>query len=431
MREHPTREVLEACLCGRLAGAEFQSVVTHLARGCAECRQVLAPLAEAIFHPGSSAADFPPVADAFYEASVSSACAAALEWAGGLDRESLSAGSEHAELEPAEALLETSHALRHDDPAGMLQLAAVACTVAERLGRGNDRRLVCDLQARAWGELANAFRAADDLARADRAMSRSLERRRKGTGDPLLLARLAELTATLSCARRHFTEAFRLLDLARSLYLRYGEAHDAGRMLIHKGIYLGRASDTEQGLRMLGLGLATLDSARDPRLAFQTLHNILVFRVELGDFAPARQQLAAMAGLYERYAGRIDQVKLLGLEGMIAAGLDEPEAAERSFLRARQEFDALGLGYHAAVISLDLAALRLNQGRTAEVRALVEEMLATFRALGVDREAMAALLMLREAAEQDRTTLEMLRMVAGLLQKLDGSATRRLDPDAH
>lgn len=432
MREHPTREVLEGFLCGRLATPDLQAVVAHLAKGCPECRRALAPIAQAMFQPGFSPPVLPAVEDAFYEASVTSACSRVLPWAGDREGEPLPAiGLLRAELGPAEALLGASRALRHDDPAGMLQLAALACVVAEKLGRRRERRLVADLQARAWGELANAFRAADDLARADEAMAKALDRRRHGTGDPLLIARLAELVASLSCARRQFLEAFRLLDLAHGLYVRYGDGHDAGRMLILKGIYLGRANDSEQGLWMLAAGLAEIEGGRDPRLVFQTLHNMLLFRVELGDFAEARSQLNAMAGLYARYAGHIDRVKLLWVEGKIAAGLGEPDRAESAFLRARKELDAAGLGYHAAVISLDLAALRLGQGRTAEVRSLVEEMVATFRAVGVDREAIAALLILREAAEQDRTTLELLRSVAGLLQTLEGASARRLEPDAH
>lgn len=437
MREHPTREVLEAFLCGRLATSDVRAVVTHLATGCRECRQMIAPLAGALFHPDLAGTNLPPVEDAFYEASVAAACGAALEGADWLDQPLPALGFLRAGLGPAETLLEASRALRHDDPAGMLQLAALACAVANRRGspRRNDhrcdRRLVADLHARAWGELANAFRAADDLARADAAMLHALDRRREGTGDPLLLARLAELTASIACARRCFAETFRLLELARALYLRYGDAHDAGRMLILKGIYLGRANDPQQGLRMLAAGLADLDGARDPRLIFQTLHNVLLFRAELGEFEPAREQLAAMSGLYERFAGRIDRVKLCWVEGRIAAGLGEPERAEAAFLRARAELNAAGLGYRAALISLDLAALRLGQGRTAEVRGLVEEMVVTFRAVGVGREAIAALLMLREATRQDRATVELLRSVAGVLQTLEGPSARRLDPDAH
>lgn len=291
--------------------------------------------------------------------------------------------------------------------------------------------MIRDLQARAQGELANAFRTSGDPVRAEAALMRAFDRRSEGSGDPLLLARLAELAASISCSRRNFPEAFRLLDLARALYIRYGDAHDAGRMLVLKGLYFGRANEPERALEFLASALATIDVQRDPRLVFQTLHNLLLFRVELGCFQEAQAQLSTMRRLYERYAGRIDQVKLTWVEGRIAAGLGRMRKAEEFYLRAREEFDAIGLGYRAALISLDLAGLRLEQGRTAEVRRLVEDMVATFRAVGVGREAIAALLMLREAALQDRTSMELLRSVAGVLQQLEAGPARRLDPDAH
>jgi hypothetical protein len=432
MSVHPSREALEGFLCGHLADEDLHKVLIHLMRGCDQCRKIMAPLAKSMFHSGRPASAIPPVEDAFYEAPVTAAAAAALAWAEQTQGEPLPpVENARAELEPAEALLEASRALRHDDPEGMLQLAILASAAAEQLEGDHDPRLVADLQARAWGELANACRAADDLGRADTAMSRALDRRRSGTGDPLLLARLAELTASLACARRSFPEAFRLLDLAHALYLRYGEPHDAGRVVILKGLYLGRADEPAQGLSLLASGLASLDTDRDPRFAFQTLHNMLLFRVDLGSFQEARQQLSAMRGLYDLHAGRIDRVKLVWIEGRIAAGLGEMEWAEAALVRARQDFDAAGLGYRAALIALDIAALRLAEGRTGEVRRLVEDMLATFRAVGVDREAIAALLVLREVARQDRTTVELLRSVSGLLLHLEGSPARRLDPEAH
>src|SRR5262245_58706667 len=329
MREHPTREVLERFLCGRLSKPELKTVVVHLAKGCARCRQVMAPLAETMFNPGGEVQQLPRVEDAFYEASVAAACVAVLgDWE---PVHEPCLGME--EVDPVEALLEASWALRYDDPFGMLQLAGLACGVAERLGGKRDRRLIRDLQARAWLGLANAFRASGDPIRAEAALARALDRRSAGTGDPLLLALLAEMAATIYCWRRSFPDAFRLLEFARRLYTRYGDAHEVGRVLLHNGLYLGRANESERAVELFARALKTIDVQRDPRLVFQTLHNLLLFRVELGSFEQAQAQLTAMQHLYERYAGRIDQIKLTWIEGQIAAGLGDSERAEEILLR--------------------------------------------------------------------------------------------------
>jgi len=63
-----------------------------------------------------------------------------------------------------EALLERCRALRSSDPEMMVLTAELAVSLAERLGAGTaDDPSNTDLQARAWAELGNARRVADDL----------------------------------------------------------------------------------------------------------------------------------------------------------------------------------------------------------------------------------------------------------------------------
>jgi hypothetical protein len=240
---------------------------------------------------------------------------------------------------------------------------------------------------------------------------------------------MADLSASLFCDQRRFTEAFQMLDTAHSLYHRLGAAHDAGRVLVMKGLFTGYTGNAEEGLQILARALTTIDRDRDPRLAFHVLHNILLFRVELAEFEEARRQLQRMRPLYERHAGPNEWVKLRSIEGKIAAGLGDLPRAEELFRGVRRDLDAAGLGYQAAIISMDLAAVCLRLGKKAEVRQLVAEMVATFRSLGVEREAMASLLMLTEAVEQDRATLELLSLVSGVLQRLESGPGLLVRPD--
>jgi tetratricopeptide (TPR) repeat protein len=332
-----------------------------------------------------------------------------------------------------ETLLERSRALRHDDPARMLELAKLARQAADRLtpqAHGpHDHKNTADLRSRAWAEMANAHRVNDDLPQAEAAMAWAMELHGEGTGAPLLLARLADLSASLFCDQRRFREAFRMLDTAHILYRQQDEQHEAGRVLIMKGLYTGYTGNPEEGLQLLAQGLAAIERERDPRLAFHTLHNILLFRVELGEFEEAQRQIRSMRPLYAQHAGPIEQVKLCGIEGKIAAGLGDHVRAEELFRQVRRDLDAEGLGYQAALISLDLAAVCMRLGKKAEVRKLVDEMVATFRAVGVEREAMAAMLMLTDAVAKDQTTLELLALVSGVLQRLQRGPGLLVQPD--
>jgi hypothetical protein len=59
----------------------------------------------------------------------------------------------------------------------------------------------------------------------------------------------------------------------------------------------------------------------------------------------------------------------------------------------------------------------------------VAELLVTFRAVGVEREALAGILLLRDAVECQQATLELLHLIAHSLGKLDGRSVPALDPE--
>lgn len=431
MAHHPPRTWLTGFLLGRLAERPARSVVLHLIHGCNQCREKMASLVETLFRPGRVGES--PELEHQYEAAVTRAYARTLSLKRQRDQERQEADFKIARLlcgpPPlegtvfwtwglCEVLLERSWSLRHDDPGGMHRLAALACEAADHLDPtvyGGKETL--NLRARAWGEYANACRVTDDLPMAEWAMSRALELLNNGSDAPLLRARLAELTAGLLSHQRRFPASFQSLDLARALYEKHGDPYDAARVLVQRGIYTGRSGDPEMGIRLLAQALLDIDRDRDPKLVFIILHNMLLFRAENGEYREANIQLFEMRPLYAHYAGTVDMDKLRYIEGRIAAGLGELERAERSFLYVREEFQRRGQVYHAAVFSLDLAAVWLRQGRTAEVKHLVREMLETFRAEYVARESIAALLMLREALEQDRATLDLLAIVTGVIRQ--------------
>jgi len=446
MSEHPAREELMDFLGDRLPPAKAKTVVAHLVAGCVVCRRQAAPFTSVMFQPGRAGSELMRELEKVYETPIKAAFAVVRERAERLERERDEAGRKSAWLiagglragDPAlpweacfwtwglcEDLIAKSLSLRQSDPAGMVHLADLAREAAERLDpQVYGAPWLTDLQARAWGELANAYRMADELVRAELAMIRALELRRQGSGAPLLRAHLAELSASLLGNQRRFPAALRMLDLAHSLYEHHGDPHDIGRVLIRKGLAVGRGGDPEQGILFLGSGLATIDPQREPLLGFQTLHNILLFKVELGEYRQAGVQLWQMRPLYDRYAGSLELLKLRGVEGKIAAGLGNLERAERAFLQVVEGFEEAGLAYDAALTGLDLAAVWLRQGQTAEVLRLVGEMVATFRVRKIQREALAALLMLRDALERNRATVELLEVVSGVLQRVQDEPAR-------
>src|SRR5947209_1661570 len=108
-----------------------------------------------------------------------------------------------------------------------------------------------DLEARAWGELANAYRVSDNLALAKSALEQAYERYHVGTRAPVLLARLHDISASLFANQRRFADAYRSLEKSRALLLAAGEWHGAGRTLLSKGLFSTYEGHPAEGIQLI------------------------------------------------------------------------------------------------------------------------------------------------------------------------------------
>ena len=265
-------------------------MILHLLHGCEECSLTLLPyLPRAVPDRGPSEAPlpFPPKA---YDAPIDRAFAAvlrprapgrrleeskrealALLLAGGLEALA-DAPADVTGLPLFEALLERSWALRHDDPPQMVQLARAAALLADGLNEGEiGARKVADLRCRAWTELANAYRVADELDPADNALGQAIEHFLQGTRtSSSWLASSPYSPLSSRPAATSIWRARRWIS-CMAIYRRHGDIHLAGRSLIMQGIFAGYAGDAERAILNFEQGLSMIDEARDPGLVFSAL----------------------------------------------------------------------------------------------------------------------------------------------------------------
>jgi len=108
-------------------------------------------------------------------------------------------------------------------------------------------------------------------------------------------------------------------------------------------------------------------------------------------------------------------------------GLGQPGQAESLFLAVRDGFIAEGIPYDTALVSLELATLYAEQGRTADLKRLAGEMVPIFSSLHIHREALAALAFVRQAAETERASLEVVTGVAAYLRRAQFDASLRFE----
>jgi tetratricopeptide (TPR) repeat protein len=317
-----------------------------------------------------------------------------------------------------ELLLDACREWGFQDPQRALQTARLGVQVAERLDReryGEAR--VNDLRGRAWTILANAERILTDFQAAEKSFAKAERLLASGTGDALEKAHFLLLEASLLGHQQRFAAAFRRLDRVVRIGRRYGDLHLCGKALITRGFLLGMAHEPEASLALLREGLPLVDPEAEPRLLVAVYHNLILGLTEKGDLQEATKLLERSRSLYEQLGDRMSLIRRTWLAGKIALGLGDLGHAEALLLDARRQLAERGLGYDAALLSLDLAQVYARQGRGAEMRSLAEEMLPIFQSRAVRREAVSALIVFQNAAAMERVTLGIVQELSDSLQE--------------
>jgi tetratricopeptide (TPR) repeat protein len=232
---------------------------------------------------------------------------------------------------------------------------------------------------------------------------------------------LLTLKANLRSDQRRFPEALSLLDRAFAAYLEgdpeYRDRHQAGRVLINKSYVLQSMNEPERAILALREAEGLVDPERDRRLLLCLRHNLVDNLATAGHFEEARALFPDVEALCRQSGSRLDEVRLRWIEGRIAAGLGDRAEARRIFLEVRREFLERDMAFDAALLSLELTVLSIEEGRTAEVRDLAEEMVEIFRSRDVHREVLAALAVFQAAATLDAATPDLARDLAAYLSR--------------
>ncbi|HVT18886.1 MAG TPA: helix-turn-helix transcriptional regulator [Thermoanaerobaculia bacterium] len=289
------------------------------------------------------------------------------------------------------------------------ELAGLALRLAELATGGEARR--SRLAGYAWAFIANALRVSGQLRRAERAFARAWVLWDAGTAgvDEILdEARLLDLEASLRREQRRPRQALELLDRARARAA--GEA--AARILLKKAFTLEQMGAYELALHALAEAGALIPVGGEPRLWCVVRFNQAVNLCHLERYADAEPRLAEARRLAGGQGSGLDLLRALWLEGRVAAGLGRQEEAITILARVKEEFAARGIPYDSALAALDLAALYLESGETAEVKRLARQIGPIFEAEGVEREALVSLRVFCEAAQRETATAELARRLA-------------------
>jgi len=317
-----------------------------------------------------------------------------------------------------EWLIEESQRSSHADLGRAEVLASCAVAVAEEIVPDvYGVSLVNDLKARAWACRGEILRLLSDLRNAEVAFENAESFVDEGSGDALEEARVLEFKAALYRDQRRAAAAHRLLDEAILIYRQYRDSHLLGRAFIQKGRVHGSSDELDEAISWLRKGLGLIDPCRERQVDLAARHSLMLYLNESGRAREARFLLKASRPEFLQHGSPLLICRLRWLEGKIYDALRFAHEAERALVEARQGFIDLGIGFSAAGVSLDLAALYAAQGRAAEVRSLAEEILPIFQSRDLQREVIGALVAARQAVKVEKGGPRVLAEVRSLLDR--------------
>lgn len=300
-------------------------------------------------------------------------------------------------------------------PGTVYELAEVAVAV---LLRTPDVSGLYDVFVRALAYRANAQRARGDLLEAASTIRKARDlMRTHGATDPLVYAEVDWIEGALAKDQRRFQEAEELLVRAVNLFALAGPKEQAAQSLLTLGLLYYDRDDFGKAIAVTRSAVDMLDPEQEPRTYLCARYNLALFLADSGNHRAAAEELQQDEALYRSFPDLWTSLRQRWLQGKIALGLGDLKGAERHLTTARTGFIAEGIGYDAAMVSLDLALVYVQEGRTGEVKHLAEEMHQIFAGGGVHREAVATLVLFQEAARQEMLSVEQIEDLADYFKR--------------
>jgi tetratricopeptide (TPR) repeat protein len=314
---------------------------------------------------------------------------------------------EHHRWALIELLCDESERAASKDAGRARDLAFAAVRIARhlRVREGWRRRLL----GFAAAHLANALRVAGDLVRAERTLAAAQRLWAAGQDPDQLLdpGRLLDLEASLRRAQRRFRESLSLLEEAAAVTRR------PEHVSLKTAFTFEVMGEYHRVLEILTEVAPRIKNHPEARL--KTIHRFNL-AVVLSHVGRPREAARLLPGLRRMVKGdELDRIRFRWLEGRLAAGLGQTEAALKALAEARSCFAQRDMHYDVALSLLETAALHLERGELAEVQRLTGELAPIFEQNGVHGEALKALRLFEEAAARQAATAELARRLLAWL----------------
>ena len=307
------------------------------------------------------------------------------------------------------------------DPKRAVTLGELAVAIARQLEAPSAFK--SRLLGYSLAHLANAQHASGSVAKADRAFAESDGHWTPWSADEpdsLDDAVVFAMKASLRRAQGRFTEAISLNDSALSSR---GSEEIRCQLLISKGNTLSESGDLTGAVAALQEAAAEVTGTEDLRVMLALRQTLADALSKAGHFAEAKELLPEVKRLAARAGRDLDFARVQWVEGRVAAGLGETEAAVSLLQQSRGAFMSKGIALDAALVTLELVFLYVEDGRMASVKDVARNLASLFKAQALPRETLVALQLFRQAAEAEKVTTDLVERLLSYLRR------SRYDPD--
>ena len=430
---HPSEQQLALFLRGDLARDRALKVAAHLLTGCQLCQNQI--------QAEWTAMDNNPVPRMGWAREQSSE---PLRWADRLQIERENAPALAAELSNgplgrslvmasnlsrfqtwgiAESLCELAYSKRFDDVHELIDLSTLAVAICAQLDESvYGSQPVADLSARAWSHLGNGHSILADFPTAQECFDHADRCLQRGTGDPLELADSLRLRVGLRLRQARYDEARAICIEVRDLYTNLEDHHRIGLSWLLQGTVAQRCDSIDDATDCYAKALEFIDPAADPATPLTVRHNLTLLLHQTGRNQEAQLHAREALRLYQEAGDRQGYLQFRRVQAAVSAAAGLPHVAEQCLLEARNGFIATGMAARAAVATLELAQLYLDQENYVETRRIAEQLLPILQVRGLHEEALAALLVFREAAMKEELTNTLLNETLNLVQERHADA---------
>ncbi len=316
--------------------------------------------------------------------------------------------TKYVSLALAQLLLESAHKVRVCDPRESKRLAALAREVVKK-GQSDRvaRAFGKDLLGTAKALEGNASRLFGEYREAEACFDSAHRILETGSGDPIVFAELLSYRVSLLLDQVQLDQAKVVAGQAISIFQKAGEDHQAGTVLIKKGLIEAGLGVPAQAVKSLGKALELLDAERDPQMVLITHKNLALYIGEAGD--PARGLEVLEKYRSEEHTPERIQIFHTWIEGKMRAKLGEYEVATAALESVRNLFAEQGDAPNAAAATLDLALIHAKAGQLEAVQRVALEALPLLLPLDIPDAALAPLILLEETARAQAVTVTLLQ----------------------